>query len=175
MTETCEAASEHAQGPARPFRNILVAADGTHTGTRALELGAQLAGLCHAQLAVVHVVDSVRGFSPQFAWGPRTYEAEHLDHGRTFLNAMLEKLPAGLQTTPILRCGDPSIEIARAAIEYGADLLIVGGPSHHRLGRLLLGSVDEALLDEVHCSVLVIQPDAAVAPVKLNSRADSYD
>lgn len=175
MIETSQAVSEPAQVPALPFKKILVAADGTHTGTRALALGAQLARLCHAKLAVVHVVDSLRGFAPQFAWGPRTYEAEHLDHGRTYLNAMMEKLPDALEKTPILRSGDPSIEIARAAIEFGADLLIVGGPSHHRLGRLLLGSVDEALLDKAHCSVLMIQPDAAIAPAKFELTTNNYE
>ena len=175
MIHATEAASEAALKPAWPFQNILVAADGTHTGTRALELGAQLAELCHAKLAVVHVVDSLRGFAPQFAGGRRTYEAEHFDPGRAFLTAMLEKLPRAVQATPILRSGDPSIEIARAAIEYGADLLIVGGPSHHRLGRLLLGSVDEALLDEARCSVLIIQPDNVVAPKKFDSRVKDYD
>jgi nucleotide-binding universal stress UspA family protein len=175
MTHLTEAPSELRHIPTLPFRNILVAADGTHTGTRAVEVAAQLAELCRAKLAVIHVVDSLRGFAPQFAWGPQTYEAEHLDHGRTFLNGMVEKLPPALQARTILRSGDPSLEIARAAIEFGADLLILGGPSRHRLGRLFFGSVDEVLLDQTRCAILIIPPDAAPTSRKQHSRIDDYE
>jgi nucleotide-binding universal stress UspA family protein len=162
---------------AMPFKNILAAADGSYTGTQAVQVGARLAEMCHAKLAVLHVVDTFAGFAPQFAWGPRSYETEYLTHGRAMLEALVKDVPGALGATPLLRAGDPSLEIVRAVNELGIDLLVVGGPSHHRLGRLLVGSVNEALLDQVHCAILVIPPD--VVPKNKSKQpsepTDDYD
>jgi len=139
-----------------PFARILVAVDGSYTTTRGLKIGAQLAAIAKGELAVVHVVDTLHGFTPQFAFGPRPHESTYIDNGRSLLDVMVETLPEHEHVQRFLRTGDPCIEIARAANEWGADLLIVGGPSHHRLGRLLLGSVDEAVLDRAKCAILVV-------------------
>jgi nucleotide-binding universal stress UspA family protein len=175
MTDATPKAADALPASAKPFQNIVVAADGTHTGTRAVELGTQLAIACSAKLAVIYVVDSFQGFAPQFAWGSRTYESEHIAHGRAFLDGIVEKIPAHLNTTPILRSGDPGTEIAKAAKEYGADLLIMGGPSHHRLGRLLFGSVDETLLDRVRCAILVIAPEVVAKEKEPENVSDDCD
>jgi len=158
-----------------PFKYILVATDGTHTGTHAVEIAAQMAVAFGAKLAVMHVVDAFLGFAPQFAWGPAPYESEYLKHGSGMLDAMIEKLPAGVEATKILRAGDPGVEIVRAARQYNVDLVIVGGPKHHRISRLLLGSVDEALLDDIGCPILVVPPDPVVKEVKQHTKADDYD
>jgi len=146
-----------------PFHRILIATDGSHTGARALQMGARLAGIGEAQLGVVYVVNNVAGFSPQFAWGPHTYEAEYTEKAHELLDRLTRKLPLGLAVERIVRVGDPGKEIVAVAETWKPDLLIVGGPSHRRLGRLLLGSVDEAVLDRVHCCVLILPPDAEPA------------
>ena len=142
--------------PSAPFTRILVATDGSHVGHRAIELGAQLAGAFKAKLAVVHVVDTTGGFTPNFAWGPRTFEQEYQVKGRQLLELVTQKLQADLQVEQILRTGKPAVEIARVAAEWKADLLIAGGPSHHRLGRIFCGSVDETILDRISCALMIV-------------------
>jgi nucleotide-binding universal stress UspA family protein len=142
------------------FGRILVAADGSHTGARALQIGARLAGVFGARLAVVCVVNTITGFAPDIAWGPRTHESEYVRNGQKLLDLMIEDLPKDLQVERFPCSGDPAIEISRTTNEWGADLLILGRPSHHRLGRLLLGSVEEVVLDHAKCAILVIGPES---------------
>jgi nucleotide-binding universal stress UspA family protein len=53
--------------------------------------------------------------------------------------------------------GDPSSVVCKRADELKVDLVIV--PSHGRKGlkRLLLGSVAEAIVRQVHCPILVVK------------------
>ncbi|MCL5051903.1 MAG: universal stress protein [Gammaproteobacteria bacterium] len=46
-------------------------------------------------------------------------------------------------------------EIARYALQTGADLLIIGHISHFSLGHWLQGSVARALMRGLPCSILV--------------------
>jgi universal stress protein A len=62
--------------------------------------------------------------------------------------------------------GSVSTGILRAAVEYDADLIVMG--SHGRSGpsRLLLGSVAEAVMRKASCPVLVVtepRPEAVPA------------
>jgi nucleotide-binding universal stress UspA family protein len=58
----------------------------------------------------------------------------------------------------VVREGDPRSEIVDEAVEWGADLIVVG--SHGRTGikRWLLGSVASAVVSHAPCSVEVVRP-----------------
>jgi nucleotide-binding universal stress UspA family protein len=144
---------------AAPFHRIMVAIDGSHTGARALKTAAQMAELFGAKLAVVHVVDTFAGWAPECAWGSHPHPSQDQERGQKLLTLLTDKLPAALEVDRILKMGDPGSEIAAAAIAWQADLVVLGGPSHKRLGRLLVGSVDEQVLDQCHCTVMLIGPE----------------
>lgn len=57
-----------------------------------------------------------------------------------------------------VRIGDAADELLDVAEELGADLIIVGSHNRTALGRLLLGSVSEAVVDRARCTVLVARP-----------------
>jgi nucleotide-binding universal stress UspA family protein len=57
-----------------------------------------------------------------------------------------------------IRVGAPPEEVARLAVEVDADLVVMGTHGRRGLRRLLLGSVAEATLRQVHCPVLVVRP-----------------
>jgi nucleotide-binding universal stress UspA family protein len=69
-----------------------------------------------------------------------------------------------------VRIGSPADEILDLARQVGADLIIVGSHNRGTLGRLLLGSVSEAVVDRAHCTVLVTRPktypDVELEPVE---------
>lgn len=82
---------------------------------------------------------------------------------RNELGAFLER--TGDAATPgRVRLGDPATEIVAEAVEWGADLLVLGTHGRGGVSRFLIGSVAESVLRGALCDVLVI-PAAAVAPL----------
>jgi nucleotide-binding universal stress UspA family protein len=56
------------------------------------------------------------------------------------------------------RIGKASAAIAQVAVDYDADLIVVGTHRRRGLDRLLLGSVAEHLVRSANCPVLVARP-----------------
>jgi nucleotide-binding universal stress UspA family protein len=67
---------------------------------------------------------------------------------------------------PAVREGDPAAEIVRAAEELPCSLTVIGTHGRTGLGRLLMGSVAEAVLRRAPCPVLTIR---AALPRRLPS------
>lgn len=92
--------------------------------------------------------------------------AEHGD--RRFWRSQLEQIrPANpaIPVTHVFLEGDPSTELVRYAGDAAMDLIVMG--THGRTGveRLLMGSVAEKVLQNAHCSVLVVKlPKGLPAP-----------
>lgn len=65
--------------------------------------------------------------------------------------------------------GTPAAEIIRKAEEWQADLVVVGSRGRSALGRLVLGSVSQKVVNEAGCSVRVArhQPDKGDSPVRI--------
>ncbi len=65
--------------------------------------------------------------------------------------------------------GTPAAEIIRKAEEWQADLVVVGSRGRSGLGRLVLGSVSQKVVNEAGCSVRVArhQPDKGDSPVRI--------
>ncbi|MER3430783.1 MAG: universal stress protein, partial [Blastocatellia bacterium] len=53
--------------------------------------------------------------------------------------------------------GSPESRIVEAAREFKADLVVVGSHGYSTWERLLLGSVSDAVVHHVPCSVLVVR------------------
>lgn len=66
--------------------------------------------------------------------------------------------PGVAQVETLVRLGRPLDEIDLVAREVGADVVLVGARGHSGLATLLLGSLSQALLHRVPCSVLVGRP-----------------
>jgi len=141
---------------AQPYK-ILIAVAFDPTAESALVEGMSLAaGHPGSELHVVHVasepgtIDATRTLLPT-ADGPEE-PAEKLRR-----RVELAWRAAGeLQVVAHIRSGDPAQEILQAAIDIGADIVVVG--SHRRTGlkKLVLGSVAEQVLHASHCPVLVV-------------------
>lgn len=52
-------------------------------------------------------------------------------------------------------CGSPSREILKRAESFKSDLIVVGSQGHSALGRFLLGSVSQVVVNEARCTVRV--------------------
>jgi nucleotide-binding universal stress UspA family protein len=56
--------------------------------------------------------------------------------------------------------GSPAHEILKKAEDWAPDLIGLGSQGHSRLGRFLLGSVSQKIVNEAHCSVRVARGTA---------------
>lgn len=54
--------------------------------------------------------------------------------------------------------GDPAEEIIRIANIYQADLIVIGSRGLKGVKRIIQGSVSSQVVENAHCSVLVIKP-----------------
>jgi nucleotide-binding universal stress UspA family protein len=57
--------------------------------------------------------------------------------------------------------GHPKEEIVRQAIQWGADLLIVGSHGRGAMNKFILGSVSQAVAASAPMAVLIIRPEQA--------------
>src|SRR4029450_8682059 len=74
-----------------------------------------------------------------------------------FRDVLTDPLLKGLDVEPIIVVGEPAKEVARAAQDYGSNLVVV---THGRKGltRALWGSTAEEIIAEAPCPVLTIRP-----------------
>jgi nucleotide-binding universal stress UspA family protein len=137
---------------------ILVAVAFDETGDSALEIAARSTELHpDAQLHVIHVMPE--------------HTADDVDGERFSFNARLARAPEQLkerveqlwshkriQVTGHIRAGNPAKCVLQAAVDFDADLIVVG--THKRTGvdKLVSGSVAERIVREAHCAVLIAVP-----------------
>ncbi len=68
---------------------------------------------------------------------------------------------AGVPARSETRLGDVATEIITAAVEWEADLIVMGSHGRTGLGRVLLGSVARNVLSHAPCSVLIVRKPVA--------------
>ena len=138
------------------FQKILVAYDSSPSSETALSQGGELARLCQGELHLFGVIVSTGGMAIGQAAGAEDMLGQEGNAIRSSLEDSAGKLRAeGLRVVTQTAEGSPAEEIARYALETGADLLIIGHIPHFSLGHWLQGSVAKALLRELPCSILV--------------------
>ena len=71
-----------------------------------------------------------------------------------------ELVSGGRPCEYVVRTGDPGAEIVAAAIQAGADLIVLGSHGRTGLRRALLGSVARTVLMHASCSVLIVRHQA---------------
>jgi hypothetical protein len=82
---------------------------------------------------------------------PQTEEAEQL------LAKLRRWIPADVVADEQVLTGLPAEQIVIAALEWDADLVVVGDHNRHVLSRFVLGSVADAVVRHAPCSVLVVR------------------
>ena len=143
---------------------ILVPLDGSPLAEEILDPIGRLARQIGAELILARVVDGlslgvIHASSPYTA---QSLLASELVEARGYLALIMDRARSyGLRVTARAIAGSPSTTIAAVAREEDADL--IGMVTHGRggLGRLVMGSVADATLQETSVPVLLVRPSAA--------------
>jgi nucleotide-binding universal stress UspA family protein len=141
------------------YKKVLLAYDGSIEGRRALREGARIAKFCNAEVFLLAVVELSAG-TGTVEGGLAFPVSEQIELYQNILGEGAERLRAmGFSPTARLGMGEAGREIAGAAREIGANLVVIGHRPDGPLGRWLFSSVGTYLVKNLRCSVLVAQTE----------------
>ncbi|WP_435005476.1 universal stress protein [Tundrisphaera lichenicola] len=155
----CSVLALHTPGLDRPtdesIRVMLHPTDFSDRSDAALRVARLIARDHGARLLLLYVepIDFVAGVALGAPLNPIGYH-EPLMHLRAKVDGRDLKYPVEMQCEQ----GDPATQILRVAEQIRCDLIILGSHGRTALGRLLMGSVAEAVLRRSSCPSLIIKP-----------------
>lgn len=147
---------------------ILVCTDGSEQSQKALEEAAIIAGGCKVdEVAVIHVHDPRLDTTfpyyesitqEQIENFQKMMEDHKKDRKKILSNALKFLEGKNIKARTILEEGHPSHTIVHVAQQEGFDMIILGSRGLGGLQKLFLGSVSNAVIQEVkNCSVLIVK------------------
>lgn len=152
------------------YQKILVPIDGSTTATAGLDEAIKLARVCGARLRLLHLVDElslVMGTGYGVAYPDDLIDLLK-EGGSAILRAGEDKArAAGLTVDSVLGDnlqGGVRQQVVQQALDWGADLIVLG--THGRRGprRLFLGSDAEDILRHAPVPVLLVRAPTSAAP-----------
>lgn len=147
------------------YERLLVPLDGSRAAEAILPFAEQVAGPLDAEVLLLLVVEPLSAAEAVAAAGVVAPDAFRIREAeaREYLARVEGRLVAkGLRTRSAVRFGIPATEILVATAEEGADLVAMATHGRSGLGRVLFGSVAEAVLRAAPVPVLLIR--APVVP-----------
>jgi nucleotide-binding universal stress UspA family protein len=149
------------------FRRVIVPLDGSALAEGIIPFLLQIAGPLDAEIVLLRVLQPV---PPEVIEGSRHVVLEDVEsrmaEARSYLAPIAAQLAAaGIRVTTEVRRGEPVLEILAGAREMGADLIAMTTHGRSGLGRLLFGSVAEAVLRQTEVPVFLMRLTEAHAHV----------
>ena len=141
------------------FRRAVVALDGSPVAEAIVPFIVEIAGPLDMEVVLVRVN---RPIPPEVIEGSRHVivedpEMSRVDAEEYLAPVAVELRKQGVRVRTQVRRGQPSEEIVLAAREIGADLIAMTTHGRSGLGRLLFGSVAEAVLRESRLPVFLMR------------------
>ncbi|MBM7486051.1 MULTISPECIES: universal stress protein [Bradyrhizobium] len=137
------------------YKRILLAFDGSPDGRDALVHAQNVAAACGSTVHLVSIVDSPEPMLT--VEGGASFFVDQGVETRALLDEAVRQLAGtGCAATGKLNYGKPAEQIILAAVEMGADLIIVGRRDQGALASYLNGPADGSTLPQLPCSVLVV-------------------
>jgi nucleotide-binding universal stress UspA family protein len=140
-------------------KRVLVALDGSTACEAVLRFLLQIAGPLDMTVLILHVREPI---PPQVTEGTQHLVVDDVEARRREAEEYLAPIAAalrsqGVDTAWAIRRGRPADEILDAARESGADLIAMATHGRTGIGRLLFGSVAEAVLRRAPVPVFMIR------------------
>jgi nucleotide-binding universal stress UspA family protein len=151
---------------------ILLASDGSETGTHAMGVAVEFCEQTGSELHLVYVGEDAYSATlvyPEAAdpeWVEREgpvltgqLQQQFEQMSRRVLDTQAEKVreAGGTIAQAHLRMGEAATEIVDLAEELGAGLVVLGSRGLSGIRRALMGSVSDSVVRHAHCPVLVVR------------------
>jgi len=139
------------------LKTIVVALDGSDLSEQVIQALQELQLQSTTKIILSHVVPPPESSLELVADRPQTdFEGLPYLHLEKQLQSYQAKL-LGESEIEIVT-GDPAEEIIRLANIYQADLIVIGSRGLTGVKRIIQGSVSSQVVENAHCSVLVVKP-----------------
>ena len=141
------------------YKKIIVPADGSENGKRALEHALAIVKRNDAELILVHVANIVSAIS-NFDQTPISggYVSEDMEEtGKKILSEVAEEVPADMKVKCVFEVGSPGPAVLAVAKKYDADLIVMGSRGLGPLKGLFMGSVSSYVTSHSTCPVLIVK------------------
>lgn len=141
------------------IREVLVALDGSAYAEHALPWAIRIAELAKTQVRLVHVHEPMdQAFHGRRANLYKGFDQILKKPKEEYLADLMRRLARAdvISVKPMLLEGR-SVASTLAALTVAADLLVMATPPRSRLGRLLFGSVSQAVLQETSTPLLLVR------------------
>lgn len=135
-------------------RRVLLAVDQRTAAKGSVDEAIRLAGVEHAELIVLSVLEPSNLRLPGGLTRRVDQERDRLETGaRAIVRRARE---AGISATYLIWEGDPAETILEASYAEGADVIVLGSRPRTDLRRLILGSVSDHVTRVASCQVIVV-------------------
>ena len=151
---------------------ILVCLDGSKHSQKALEMTAKIGESCKGEgVGIIYVYDRrPDNYLPFYGYNgvsltkeqmsniKKIIEKDKKEKKRILSDALKFLKERGIEAHAIFREGHPSNTIVNVAYKEGFDMIIIGSRGLSGLKKVFLGSVSNAVVQEVKdCSVLIVK------------------
>jgi universal stress protein A len=154
------------------FKRIVCATDFSDTAETAWGLAVELARTHQSELILVHVFIELPVYSVVAVVSVQQVWVEQRQWAEQQLTERIERaIASGISARYLLRTGVAPEEIAQAATDEHADLVVVGTHGRTGLNRLVIGSVAERVVRIAPCPVLTVKPHPAPETARETPRA----
>ena len=140
--------------PLARFEKILVATENSPFSEDAVKVGIAMCAVAHARLYLFTMVLT----NPEYEIFAPELVHKASEEAKVLLDAIIaEAQQQGVSATALIRSGDsPHREIASAAAELNADLIVMGQQGRRGLARMMVGDATVRVIGSAPCSVLAV-------------------
>ncbi len=159
------------------FKNILFVSEEPEIICPAFKRAVSLACDNHARLTITDIIPIPNKIYllKNLLQGREPHDAI-IDERRRKIEAILPELPRELDITVKVSIGKPFLEITKAVLRYGYDLIIKSPDTRKNIGASLFGSTDMHLLRKCPCPVWIVasEKDTKIRKILAAVDLESY-
>ena len=149
------------------LQKILIAVDDSRYADHAAEFGFEIAGVCKAEVGLVNIIepiimpaagsDSITGISTEVSMMDESEMVRiQMEAAENTVRRIRGQYAEELKITIFTEYGLTADGILKCAVEFGADMIVIGTHSRTGIDRLFMGSIAENVVRHSKIPVLVV-------------------
>jgi nucleotide-binding universal stress UspA family protein len=158
------------------LKKILVTTDLSSHSCAAFDHAFSLGLIYNAPIYLLHVANDAPPLAALYGMsGDERLKYEHIESAamKKLEEFIAKNIGTDQRVTPIVRMGDPAMEIATFAAERNVDLIVMATHGWTGFKHLVLGSVAETVVRHATVPVLTVKPSSEDEPVLNNNDVES--